>query len=448
MSANNKLDENDQEYSFIQEHVMPRTKNTKKKFIRYLCVTVVLGIVFGIVSSVTFSITNHFIGYKKEGPPKPISLAMDGNDKDGEEPQATGARDTDNSNIQGTEPPKENKPKKHFSDEEISRLIGIKSYQRLYALMKDLADETKYSMVSVLSVSEATSWFNVENTETSYGAIIKMEDDSIYVLCNYNNVKDVSKIRVEFYNEEVVKAQLMDYDKLTSLAILKVKAKLVTDSTFKKIKEIGIGDSYQISAGSPVLGLGAPDGTVKSMQFGYVTAQVIDRYVVDGKLSMYHTSIAENPFGEGFFVDMNGRLIGLITHSFKEDEDANSMCFLGISKLRPIIEDMLNQRESAYLGVKVCDMSSDDVEKLNVHFGIYVTDVVAKSPAFLAGLKSGDVITAIDGTSVSSVAALMSKLGDKNPGDEMNLVVTRQKRAEYPKLSFEEKRIKVELGES
>lgn len=443
MSAYNKLGENDDEYSFIQEHVMPRTKNTKKKYIRYLCVTVVLGIVFGIVSSVVFSITNHFIGEKKEEPPKPISLEATGEHKDGVKPQAT-----DNSKIQETEPLQDSKTKKHLSDEEISRLMGIKSYQRLYSLMKELADEKKHSMVSVLSVSEAASWFNVENTETSYGLIIKIEEDSIYVMCNYNDVRDVSKIRVEFYNEEVVKAQLMDYDKLTSLAILKIRAKLITQSTLKRIEEIGIGDSYQLAAGSPVLGLGAPDGLVKSMQFGYVTAEGIDRYVVDGKLCIYHTSIAENPFGEGFFVDMNGRLIGFITHSFKEEEDANSMCFLGISKLRPIIEDMLNQREAAYLGVKVCDMSSDDVEKLNVHFGIYVTDVVAKSPAFRAGLKSGDVITAIDGTSVSSVAALMTKLGDKEPGDEMDLTITRQKRAEYPKLSFQEKRIKVVLGES
>lgn len=449
MSAYKKPEKNEEEYSFIQEHVMPRTKNTKKKYFRYLCVTIVLGIVFGIVSSATLNISNHVLGKcKKEEPVKPISLEDDGQQKNSGKTQLTDVQDTASNKIQVAEKIQDNKIKEHLTDEEVSRLMGIKSYERFYTLMRDLFDETKQAMVSVLSVSEAASWFGVENIRTSYGLILKKDENSIYVLCNYNEVKDVGKIRVEFFNEEVVKAQLMDYDKQTSLAILKVKTKLVTESTYKKIKEIGIGDSYQIKVGSPVLGLGAPDGSVKSMQIGYVTAECIDRYVVDGKLTMYHTSIVDNPYAEGFFVDMEGRLVGIITHSFKEEQEQNSMCFLGISKLRKIIEDLLNQRDVAYLGVKVCDMSSDDVKKLNVDFGIYVTDVVSKSPAFKSGLKSGDVITAIDGTSVSSVAALMRKLASKEPGEEMKLNISRQKKAEYPKISFEEKQIRIELGKS
>ncbi|MBR3772051.1 MAG: hypothetical protein IKL07_07265, partial [Clostridium sp.] len=211
MSAYKKPEKNEEEYSFIQEHVMPRTKNTKKKYFRYLCVTIVLGIVFGIVSSATLNISNHVLGKcKKEEPVKPISLEDDGQQKNSGKTQLTDVQDTASNKIQVAEKIQDNKIKEHLTDEEVSRLMGIKSYERFYTLMRDLFDETKQAMVSVLSVSEAASWFGVENIRTSYGLILKKDENSIYVLCNYNEVKDVGKIRVEFFNEEVVKAQLMD----------------------------------------------------------------------------------------------------------------------------------------------------------------------------------------------------------------------------------------------
>ena len=71
--------------------------------------------------------------------------------------------------------------------------------------------------------------------------------------------------------------------------------------------------------------------------------------------------------------------------------------------------------------------------------------MVSKSPAFKEGLKAGDVITEIDGTSISSVSALTAKLDSKAPGDTMKFTITRQSKVEYPKASFEQKHITVTL---
>lgn len=439
MNAKGNRDKNQDEYSFIQEKVVPKTKNTKKKFLKYALFTIVLGVIFGIISSLVFNVSNHMIEkwYQEEDEKEPISLE-DNEEEEEESPLVTPSEETVNAEqtYEGTE---------KLTDQDIYRAFDLRSYQKIYSLMRNMSEELRKSMVTVIGVTDITSWFEMENSESSYGLILSIKNDYIYILCNYSKVSDVNKIKVEFFNKETIRAELMDYDKETELAILKVKSDSVTQRTMAKIEESEFGDSYQLTYGNPILGLGSPDGTMYSMEIGYITTPCINKYIVDGKLDLYHTNIMENEYGEGFFVNMEGKVIGVITHKYKEKSDANIMSFTGISKLKPIIESMLNEKERAYLGVKVCDLSNDDAKTLNVNFGIYITDVVSKSPAFKEGLKAGDVITEIDGTSISSVSALTAKLDSKAPGDTMKFTITRQSKVEYPKASFEQKHITVTL---
>lgn len=438
MSTNKDYDVNEEKYSFIQEKIAPKAKNTKKKLLRTICMTVLLAIIFGFVSSFVFYISNQTMEkWDNQEQKEPIVLEEEVVEPN---PLITGVEEEQKvSNDSVT--------KSQVTDKDVFRALDIKSYQKLFSLMRNMAENMKYSMVTVLKVTNITNWFEMENNEENYGLILSVEQDYIYVLCNYSYIEGANKIKVAFYNNEIVRAELVDYDKETKLAIVKVKARSVTQRTKSKIVEVELGDSYQLSYGVPVLGLGAPDGTMYSMQIGYITAPCIDKYIVDGKLGFYHTSITENAYGEGFFINMDGKVIGIITHDYKDESDESIMCFLGISKLKPIIERMLNNQSKAYLGVKVSELSSDVAKKLNVRYGIYITDVVANSPAFRKGLKVGDVITEIDGTSVSSVAGLMSKIEEHKPDETMTIKITRQVVSEYLKTSFEEKTITVKLGE-
>lgn len=438
MRVDKDREENKEEYSFIQEKIVPRPKNTKKKLVRVTCYTVILSIIFGVVSSFVFNLSNHLIGkWNKQNVKEPISLE----DSDRENQPFVTPQEDASDEVAGSE----DSSNKHITDLDIFRAYDIRSYQKMYSVMRELANNCRYSMVTVEAIKDVTSWFDKENSERSYGLIISMQEDYIYILCNYNKIKDANKTEVEFYNQDTVRAEFMNYNKETSLALLKAKTSALSKRTKVKIEEVKLGDSYQIGRGTPVLGLGSPDGTMQSMVIGYITAPRIEKYITDGKLGLYHTSIAENPYGDGFFVDVEGKVIGIITHQFKDETDQDIMSFLDISQLKPVIESLLNGRKLPYLGVKVSELSSNDGKKLNVNFGIYITDVIANSPAFKKGLRPGDVITEIDGTSISSVAALMKKMAEKEPGDKMKLIIVRQTKAEYPKVISGEKQITVTL---
>lgn len=425
----------DEKYSFIQERVVPKRKNTKKKLFKTICITVLLAIVFGIISSLVFNMSNYLIE-KQEKIEEPISLSEKETEFVTEEPVRT--------EDEGFEQKKTPKVES-ITDQDIFRAFNLKSYQKIYSVMRNLSETVKYSMVTVLKYSESTNVFEVQNSEESYGIIVTIKEDYVYVLCNYAGIADANKLEVAFYNNEAVRATFTAYDKETGLAILKAKSASIGQRTREKIEEAKLGDSYHLTCGTPLLGLGKPDGTMYSMQIGYITASGIDKYIVDGKLGFYHTSIPENEYGEGFFINTEGAVIGIITHQYKEDADKNMMCFLGISKLKPIIERILNEREKAYLGVKVCELSSDEVKKLNVNYGIYITDILSNSPAFKNGLKVGDVITEIDGISVSSIAGLMNKIEESAPGDNLTLTIMRRVIKEYPDFTLKEKHITVKL---
>ncbi|SET41245.1 S1C family serine protease [[Clostridium] polysaccharolyticum] len=430
-------DQHKEEYSFIQETIVPRTKNTRRKLMKNLGCSILMGIVFGFVSSIVFHISNEFFGRQEQLEEQKKIVLED-------EKQLL-------NELTVTQPPKQNEKEppssldKEITDLDIYHAYDMKSYQKSYYLMRSLSDKFKYSIVTVDAVKDATSWFDKENKESSYGFILRIDHDYTYIMCNYDKIKNANKIQVRFYNGDEVRVKQVDYHKETSIAVIKVKTSSLTNNTKQKIEKIRLGDSYQLGRGIPVLGLGSPDGTMNSIAIGYVTAPCIDRYIVDGKLDLFHTSITENPYGDGFFVDMDGKVVGIITHKFKDDTDQNIMSFLGISKLRPILTSLLKEKEMASLGVKVSELSSKSNKSPGVKFGIYIADVVANSPAFKKGLRAGDIITEIDGVSVSSATALMNKLSDRNPGDKMEFTIIRQTKEGYPQVKSEKKNIVVTL---
>lgn len=436
MNANDNGDMKNDEYSFIQEKIVPKAKNTKKKLVRYVCFTILLGVIFGGVSSLVFHGSSYFFSKCTNSEQKKrITLEKDNQELPiiSEKPKTSVLPSESVEEI------------KKIEDMDIYRAYDIKSYQKQYELMRSIADKFRYSMVTVSAIRNITGWFEMENSEDSYGAVIRKEDDYIYILCNYDKIKDVQKIEVSFYNNEKVSATFVMYNKNTSIALLKIKSKAVSERTRGRIEGVKLGELFQSAAGVPVLGLGQPDGTLGSMIIGYVTAPRINKYVVDGKLTIYHTNIMENAYAEGFFVNLSGEVVGFITHRYKEKSDQNIMSFLGAERLKGIIQGMLNEKEQAYLGIKVCEISSNNLRRLNVDYGVYITDVIANSPAFKKGLLVGDVITDIDGVSISSVAALMQKLSEKEPSDEIELQITRQTKVEYPKISYAKKKVSIKL---
>lgn len=434
MKTEQNEDKDEKEYSFIQEKIVPKTKNSRKKRVRNVITTISLAVLFGLVSSMVFCLANYLIGNRTQDDKGTVKLQQSETSSSlPEATQSTGGEEN-NSSLKNTE--------SALSDFKLAEVLDIRSYQKLYSLMTDINTDLKYSMVTVVSYQNITSWLELENTESSYGLIVADDEDSVYIMCSYTKIKGIDKIKIKFYNDDTLAASVTGYDKDTDLAIIQVEKDKLSRRTNQKITKAVMGDSYQITTGMPVLALGSPNGYMYSMLIGYVTDPGVNKFIVDGKLEMYHTSIEEKEDGAGFFVNLSGQIVGVMTHDYREDSDKAIMSFIGISRLRSVVEDIINDKERAYLGIEACELTSEEAKTFNVRYGIYVTDVVADSPAFDQGIKSGDVITEVDGKCISSVGALNSILRTHAPEDKIEFKITRQSKDEYPKISFPEQTMK------
>jgi serine protease Do len=142
--------------------------------------------------------------------------------------------------------------------------------------------------------------------------------------------------------------------------------------------------------------------------------------------------------------NLQGEVIGIITSSDKAGTDMKNMIVAyGITELKKIIEKMSNGSQVAYLGITGLDVTEDANIKQGVPYGAFVRDVTLDSPAMLAGIQSGDVITEMNGKTVIQFSDYTSILMQMEPGQMAELTVMRQSQNEYKEMEFS-----IELGEA
>ena len=98
-----------------------------------------------------------------------------------------------------------------------------------------------------------------------------------------------------------------------------------------------------------------------------------------------------NSEGSGVLVNLDGKIVGVIAQSFSGEADTGVVTALSISDLRKLIEQLSNNEDLIYLGVRGQDISSSLSQKTGIPTGIYVNSVEEDSPAMNAGIQNGDV---------------------------------------------------------
>lgn len=423
MSAKDKeeLHMSGEKKAFIQEQIVPKKRSKTKRFFGYVLSVSILAIVFGIVGSFVFTIMgSHF---KK---------MLGKEDKDiivlSESPTPTAKAEP------APSPTKEPEKKK-----EEPEAITIDRIKEAYHLLTNEAKEYNRFIVTVSGVVNGVDWFDnpSEHAAAACGIIIADNEDSLFILTTNDRIKDASSIRISFIDERKAEASLYGTDKETNLAVLAVQKDELKKETLEQIQIAELGESYYVSEGIPVFSLGSPNGYMYSIEFGMISGGLIEEYVTDNKIELFNTNMNDNPNGEGVIVNLDGKVLGIITHNYDKGLNSNLCTAIGISRLRPIIERMINQEQQAYFGVVANDIPEENKKKLEVEEGIYITDVKSNSPALEAGLKSGDIIVEVNGEEMTSVLYFNSMLTELKPKEKVKVTVIRTSLVESKKINTE-----------
>ena len=306
----------------------------------------------------------------------------------------------------------------------------------MYKVLANLTNDLDSCVTAIHSIKNEKDWFDnlIESGHYYSGLVIAKTENEVLVLCPVQAIDAADTINVSFKNNYSKQATVKSADGHIGLAILSVDTSDADSGIKEGIEVIALGNSYLVSRGDIALAIGSPTGFNYSTGYGWVSYISKDVSIVDSSAMFMHTSLALDNAKGSFLVNTSGELIGIATSAYPPESSTGVA--IGISDLKARLEYMINAMPAAYIGIKPIDINAKAKES-GVPEGIYVTEVVADSPAYISGIQVGDVISEIDGIKVSSTAAYKEVIDKLTVGKEINIKLYRDNgKNEYSQLDI------------
>ena len=264
------------------------------------------------------------------------------------------------------------------------------------------------------------------NTMEAYGSGVVLTPDG-YIVTNNHVVEGADDVEVTFNNKVKKTATIIGTDPTTDLALIKVDASDLPFLTF--------GDSDNVRIGEWVLAVGNPFKLTSTVTAGIVSAKARNLSILGEGTSVesfIQTDAAVNPGNSGgALVNTKGELIGINAAIASHTGSYEGYSFAIPSNIvRKVVDDLLlyGATQRGYLGISYAELTAELAEKEGLEDieGVYVAEVIEDGAAKLAGMKSGDIITAINGKKVNTGTQLIENIRQFRPGDKIDVEVNRQ----------------------
>lgn len=274
----------------------------------------------------------------------------------------------------------------------------------------------------------------LETYSEGSGVVYMKANGKGYIVTNNHVVSGSDAVKVMLENGKTVNAKIVGTDSTTDLAVLSIDAKYVT-----QVAEFG--DSKSLQAGQSVIAVGSPLGSeyASTVTQGIISAPSRTITTSSNQQTVIQTDAAINPGNSGgALVNSAGQVIGINSMKLSQSSDGTSVEGMGFAIPSNEVVTIVNQLVKKgkitrpQLGVRVVALDSVPSayrSRLGISSslknGIYIAQVESKGSAAKAGLKTKDVITKVDGKSVTDVASLHSILYSHKVGDTVTVTVNR-----------------------
>ncbi len=262
--------------------------------------------------------------------------------------------------------------------------------------------------------------FNIPRQHGVGSGVIVTKDG--YILTNNHVVEEADEVKVVLQDGREFSGKVVGKDPKTDIAVLKIDA--------KNLPFIEMADSDKIEVGDIVLAIGNPFGIGQTVTMGMVSATGRATLGLDYE-DFIQTDAAINPGNSGgALVDAEGRLIGINTAILSRSGGNQGIGFAIPTNLaRDVMENLVKYGKvtRGYLGVMIQDVTPALAKEFDLkeRKGALVGDVLPKSPAEKAGLKSGDVILEFNAKPVRDSRQLKLQVARVKPGERVPVKLLR-----------------------
>lgn len=283
------------------------------------------------------------------------------------------------------------------------------------------SEKVSDSVVGILCYSDDVPDQADTTTASSQGSGIIFSQDG-YVITNAHvigNSKTAYAIRVVTSDGKVYKAGVVGYDSRTDIAVLKMDdAKGLTPATF--------GDSSQLEVGQDIIVVGNPGGLDYQNTTTKGVISALDRKLSTSSLTKYiQTDAAINPGNSGGpLVNYYGQVVGITTSKIVSETYEGMGFAIPSQTVKSIVDTLVKNgyvEGRVKIGISGIAVTSDQASNYNIPQGIYVQSIVSGGPCDGTSLEKGDIITEVDGETITSFADVYAILETHKPGDKIKV---------------------------
>ena len=257
------------------------------------------------------------------------------------------------------------------------------------------------------------------------GVIVDAKQGNI--ITNAHVVENAREITVTLFDQRQFPAKVIGSDPRTDIAVIQIKA--------SNLSQITLGDSDQLEPGDYVAAIGNPFGLQQSVSYGIVSALGRSGMNPDGFESLIQTDASINPGNSGgALVNLRGELVGINNMILSGSGGNIGIGFaIPVNMARSITDQLIKfgSVKRGQLGVTIAPVTPDIAEALTLGTagGALITQVAKDSAAARAGLRAGDIVTALNGRGVKSAAEFRNAIGLLRVGEKVEIALLRDGQA-------------------
>ena len=251
-------------------------------------------------------------------------------------------------------------------------------------------------------------------SNSSLGSGVIVSPDG-YILTNQHVVEAADQIEVALSDGRKASAHVIGSDPETDLAVIKIELP-------GKLAAITFAHADQARIGDVVLAIGNPFGVGETVTMGIVSALKRDHLGLNTFENFIQTDAAINPGNSGgALVDVNGNLIGINSAIYSPNGGSLGIGFaIPVSTAKKTMEQIIQHGSvtRGWIGAGVQELTPELAEsfKLGDAKGVLITEVIKNSPAEKSGIKTGDILLAIDAQPISDWSTMLETIANIAPG--------------------------------
>ena len=407
----------EEQYSFLQETFKDEQKN-KKNMHGSIWKTAGRGILFGAAACLAFCALKPFIESRIGNNPDVVTIPADD------------TAEEDKAKEEGEDGAEEEAP--------VLPSLTVDSYREMNRELYQIAVASSKAVVEVTGIQEG-NWedTNFDEKNSVSGVIFYDNGIELLMLAPSRIIKDAQGFTVTFTDNTSYSATIKKQDRNLGLAVFSVVRNKVSESTWAQIQVATLGNSNIVNRGDPMIALGKQFGYVGGLGYGTVSSVRNKVAVADGEYKLLTTDIAAAENGSGILFNTNGEVIGIADQKISDGPSNALVTAYAISDIKDCLELLSNGKAVPYLGIKGVEVTENIAQEQGLPEGIYVKEVEADSPAMQAGIQSGDVITKIGKTTVTTLSGYRKSLLDCTSGQPLKVNGQRQGASGYVEISFD-----------